>query len=161
MKMIVPPGRGQAIFHLKDAELASQLIDGNFPDYKAIVPRSFKNTTILTTAAFLKACKQAEIIARDSNNVVRLDIEPGGEQPGRIEIRAVSEETGSSENSIDASVEGPAMKIAFNVRFLREVLEVIKSPSVILLTNASNTPGMVQPAGDEDFKHVIMPMHLG
>jgi DNA polymerase III subunit beta len=161
LKMIVPPGRGQVIFRLKDAELVSQLIDGNFPDYKAILPRSSKTTTILTTAAFIKACKQAEIIARDSNNVIRLDIEPGGDQPGRVEIRAVSEETGTSENSIDASVEGGALKIAFNVRFLREVLEVIKTPSVVLLTNTSNTPGLIQPVGDESYKHVIMPMHLG
>lgn len=161
LKMIAPPGRGQVIFRLKDAELVSQLIDGNFPDYKAIIPRGSKTTTILTTAVFLKACRQAEIIARESNFVVRLDIEPGGDQPGRVEIRAVSEETGSNENSIDATIDGVPLKIAFNVRFLREVLEVIKTPSVVLLTNASNTPGLLQPVGDDSFKHVIMPMHLG
>lgn len=159
--MVMPPGRGQVVFHLKDAELISQLIDGNFPDYRAIIPRSFKGTTILTTNAFLKACRQAEIIARESNNVVRLNIQPGGDQPGKVEITAQSEETGSSENFVEATVEGGSLIIAFNVRFLREVLEVIKTPSVVLMANANNTPAMIQPAGDDSFQHVIMPMHLG
>ena len=75
--MVVPQGRGQVIFHLKDTELVSQLIDGNFPDYRAIVPKNFKTRTTLSTPAFLKACKQAEIIAREGNNVIRLNIKPG------------------------------------------------------------------------------------
>lgn len=159
--MVIPPGRGQVLFHLKDAELVSQLIDGNFPDYKAILPRSSQTTTIVSTSSFLKATKQAEIIAREGNYVVRLNILPGGDLPGQVEISAQSEETGSSEIKVDASIDGPGLLIAFNVRFLREVLDVIKSPSVALQTNANNTPGVVRPVGDDSFLHVIMPMHLG
>lgn len=159
--MVLPPGRGQVLFHLKDAELVSQLIDGNFPDYKAIVPRTFKTTSILSTAGFLKACKQAEIIAREGTNVVRLNLSPGGDKPGQVEISAQTEETGSSEVVLDASIDGQGLVIAFNVRFLREALEVIKTPNVALETNANNTPGLLRPVGEESFLHVIMPMHLG
>ncbi|MCJ7622528.1 MAG: DNA polymerase III subunit beta [Anaerolineaceae bacterium] len=159
--MVIQPDRGQVLFHIKDIELVSQLIEGNFPDYNVIIPRGFKTSTIVNTAAFLKACKQAEIIARDSNNVVRVNILPGGERPGQLEISAQSEETGSSEIFVDATIEGPGLVIAFNVAFLREVLEVMKSPSIALETNANNTPGMIRPVGNEEFLHVIMPMHLG
>lgn len=159
--MVLPPGRGQVIFHLKEAELVSQLIDGNFPDYKAIIPRTLKTHTILTTASFLKACKQAEIIAREGNNVVRLNIQPGDDQPGVVEISAQTEETGSSEIKVDATVDGVGLVIAFNVRFLREVLDVIKTPNVMLETNANTTPALMRPVGNEEFLHVIMPMHLG
>jgi DNA polymerase III subunit beta len=159
--MVIPPGRGQVLFHLKDAELVSQLIDGNFPDYKAILPRSFKTNTIVSTSALLKSCKQAEIIAREGNNIIRLNIRPGSDGPGQMEISAQSEETGSSEISVEAAVEGPGLVIAFNVRYLREVLDVIKTPSIALETNANNTPGMVIPVGDQNFQHVIMPMHMG
>jgi DNA polymerase-3 subunit beta len=93
--------------------------------------------------------------------VIRLEITPGDNKPGQIEISAQSEETGSSEISVEATVEGSSLVIAFNVKFLREVLEVVKSPSVAMETNANNTPGMVRPVGDQDFRHVIMPMHLG
>jgi DNA polymerase-3 subunit beta len=159
--MVMPPGRGQVLFHLDDAELVSQLIDGNFPPYEAIIPRSFKTHTVLSTSAFLKACKQAEIIAREGNNVIRLNIMPKADAPGQLEISAQTEETGSSEIVVDANVDGPNLVIAFNVRFLREVLDVIKTPSVALETNANNTPGMLHPVGEDNFQHVIMPMHLG
>ncbi|MFN7037522.1 MAG: DNA polymerase III subunit beta [Bellilinea sp.] len=161
LTMNVPPGRGQVIFHVKDAELVSQLIDGNFPDYRAIIPRSFKTHTVLSTSAFLKACKQAEIIAREGNNVVRLNILPGSDTPGVVEVSAQSEETGASQIQVDANIEGSPLLIAFNVKFLREVLDVIKTPSVALETNQNNTPATIKPIGDDDFVHVIMPMHLG
>ncbi len=160
LTMVVPQGRGQVIFHLKDAELVSQLIEGNFPPYQSIVPRAFKTHTILSTAGFHKACKQAEIIAREGNNVVRVSLVPHGDAPGELEISAQSEETGSSEVRIDATIDGPMLVIAFNVKFLREVLDVVKTPNVALETNANNTPALLRPVGDESFQHVIMPMHL-
>ncbi len=159
--MNIPSGRGQVIFHLKDAELVSQLIEGNFPDYKVIIPRSTKTHTVVSTSAFLKACKQAEIIAREGNNVVRINLFSQGEEPGVVEISAQSEETGASEVKVDATIDGQPLLVAFNVRFLREVLEVIKTPNVAIETNQNNTPAVIRPVGDEDFVHVIMPMHLG
>ena len=159
--MIIPPSRGQVLFHMKDAELVSQLIEGNFPDYKVIIPRTTKTRTVVSTPAFAKACRQSEIIARDSNNVVRMTIQPRGDLPGTVTITATSEETGQSEVVLDANVDGPALTIAFNVRYLREVLEVLHTPSVALETNANNSPGLVRPVGEDGFQHVIMPMHLG
>lgn len=159
--MVVPQGRGQVIFHLKNAELVSQLIEGNFPDYRAIIPRNYKTRSVVSTPAFLKACKQAEIIAREGNNVVRLNIQPEEGGPGRVEINAQTEETGKSDIQIEAGIEGSGLLIAFNVKFLREVLEVIKTPNVALEANSNNTPGVIRPVGDDNFVHVIMPMHLG
>lgn len=159
--MVVPQGRGQVIFHLNDAELVSQLIDGNFPDFRAIIPHNYKTRTTISTPAFLKACKQAEIIAREGNNVIKLNVIPEENGTGRVEISALTEETGKSDIQMEANIEGGALLIAFNVRFLREVLDVIKAPSVALETNANNTPGVIRPVGDENFTHVIMPMHLG
>ena len=106
MTMIIQPSRGQVLFHMKDVELISQLIEGNFPPYDVIVPKNYKTRSTVTTSAFLKACRQAEIIARDGNNVIRLNILPGTTTPGQLEISAQSEETGSSEIVVDANVEG-------------------------------------------------------
>jgi len=163
ISMVLPKGRGQVVFRIKDAELVSQLIDGTFPDYQQIIPRSFKSRTILATTALLKACKQAEIFAREGSNVARLNIKAaaGELQPSEIEISATSEETGKNETIVEASVDGAGLLIAFNVKFLREVLEVIKTPNVVLETSAANAPGVIRPVGDENFTHVIMPMHLG
>jgi DNA polymerase-3 subunit beta len=77
-------------------------------------------------------------------------------------ISGQSEETGSNQTEIDASIDGKELLIAFNVRFLREVLEVINTPEVALETTSDTAPGVIRPVGgDEKFLHVIMPMHLG
>jgi DNA polymerase-3 subunit beta len=161
--MAVPKGRGQVIFRVKDAELASQLIDGTFPDYQQIIPRSYKSRTLVSTSSLLKACKQAEIFAREGSNVARLDIKAaqGEMEPSEVEISATSEETGKNETIVEATVDGSGVLIAFNVKYLREALEVIRTPNVALETSAANAPGVVRPVGEDDFIHVIMPMHLG
>ena len=78
-----------------------------------------------------------------------------------MDISATSEETGSNDSKVDATVEGNAILIAFNVRYLREALEVMKASNVALETTAAAAPGVLRPVGNEDFLHVIMPMHLG
>ncbi len=163
ISMTVPEGRSQVVFRVKNAELVSQLIEGTFPDYEQIIPRSHKSRTIVSTAALLKACKQAEIFARDGTNVARLEIKASEDDmaPSEIEISAQSEETGSNETIVEATVDGISLLIAFNVKFLREVLEIIKTPNVAIETSAPNAPGVIRPIGDDDFTHVIMPMHLG
>ena len=163
ISMVIPKGRGQVVYRLKDVELVSQLIDGTFPDYQQIIPRSYKSRTLVSTASLVKACKQAEIFAREGSNVARLDIKAasGELQPSEVEISATSEETGSNETVVEATVDGGGLLIAFNVKFLREALEVIKTPNVALETSAPNAPGVIRPVGEDNFLYVIMPMHLG
>lgn len=161
--MVLPKGRGQVLFRVKDVEVVSQLIDGTFPDYQQIIPRKYTSRTLVSTASLLKACKQAEIFAREGSNVARLNIRSssGELQPSEVEISATSEETGKNETIVEATVDGSGVLIAFNVKFLREALEIIKTPNVALETSAPNAPGVVRPVGDDQFLHVIMPMHLG
>lgn len=161
--MVLPKGRGQVVFRVKDVEIVSQLIDGTFPDYQQIIPRSYKSRTLVSTSSLLKACKQAEIFAREGSNVARFNIKTaqGEMQPSEVEISATSEETGKNETIVEATVDGGGLLIAFNVKFLREALEVIRTPNVALETSAPNAPGVVKPVGDDQFLHVIMPMHLG
>ena len=162
VRMVLPPGRGQVIFSMKDVELRCQLVEGSFPEYQQIIPAGHKTKTILATDAFLKAVKQSEIFARESSHIARLNINEGeGSNPGTVEISAQSEETGSNESKVDATVEGDPVVIAFNVRYLREVLDIVKQPNVALETSAAAAPGVIRPMGDESFLHVIMPMHLG
>ena len=159
--MSLPPNRGQVIFSMQNVELVSQLIEGNFPDFQQVIPRQYETRSVINTDAFLKACKQAEIFARESSHIARLHIKTGGElQPGAIEIFAQSEETGKNETIVDASIEGPSLEIAFNVSYLRDVLEVVRTPNVALETSTSASPGVIRALGETGFLHVIMPMHI-
>jgi DNA polymerase-3 subunit beta len=174
--LYITPSRSQVLFHMSaDAgsnegrifgiDLVSQLIEGNYVNFNQIIPQSYNTRTILNTEAFLRACKTANIFARSEANVVHLNIEPG-EEGGVVRMTATSAEMGDSVIEMDANVEGEPVTIAFNVRFLIDVLSVIDSAQVVLETMATSRPGMIRPLGADaaegadDFVHVIMPMHI-
>ena len=160
--LTLPPGRGQAIFRAQDVELVSQLIEGNFPDYQQLIPESYSTRTVLATDRFLNACRAAQVFAREAAYAARLNIRPGnGSDTGSVEVSANAAETGSNESVVEATVEGDALEIAFNVRYLTDVLHVIDTPNVALETNGEASPGVIRPVGRNDFISVIMPMHIG
>ncbi len=158
----LPEGRNQIIFDMDTVVLVSQLIDGNFPDFKPVIPKAHHTRSVLGTAEFLKACKTAGIFARDSNHTARVRVEPGDEiTPGHAVVSATSSETGDNVAQIDASVAGNPIEIAFNVRYMTDVLGVINTPQVALETTSATEPGVVKPVGEDGFFHIIMPMHFG
>ncbi len=158
----LPEGRNQIIFDMDNIVLVSQLIDGNFPDYNPIIPKRHNTRAVLGTAEFHKACKTAEIFARESSHTARVRIEPGDEiTPGYAVVAATSTETGDNVAQIDASVEGDPIEIAFNVKYMNDVLNVIDTPQVALEMTTPMEPGVLKPVGDNDFMHIIMPMHFG
>jgi DNA polymerase-3 subunit beta len=160
--LTLPAGRGQVIFHMKDIDLVSQLIDGAFPDYDQIIPASHATRTVVATSEMLAACKAADIIAREAAHTARIRILPDDElTPGHMVVSAMSAETGDNETEIDALVDGDPVEVAFNVRYLNEVLSVIDTPQVAVETVSESNPGVIRPVGNDDFVHVIMPMHLG
>jgi DNA polymerase-3 subunit beta len=160
--ILFPPQRSQVLFHLSNVELVSQLIDGKFPDYNAIVPKRYETRAVMDTAPLLKACRAASVFARENSNIARVTIAPGSElAPGHVTVQATSAETGDNAGELDATVEGAQIEIAFNVKFMIEVLGVAGTPQVALETTSPSSPGMIRPIGDDAFTHVIMPMHIG
>lgn len=157
--MTMPPGRGQVIFRMKDVELVSQLIEGTFPNYQHIIPNGYATRTVMSTEAFRKACKAADIFARENAHSALFKLKAGGElQPGLVEIEAQSPEVGSNEAKLDATIDGKDIEIAFNVKYLMDVLNVVTTPNVALETSAPTSPGVIRPVGQDDFLYVIMPM---
>ena len=158
----MPEGRNQVVFDMDNVVLVSQLINETFPDYTPIIPKSTNTRTVLGTAEFHKACRTAEIFARESSHTARVQIQPGDEiAPGHAVIAATSTETGDNVAQIDADVDGDPIEIAFNVKYMTDVLNVIDTPQVALETTNPMEPGVIKPVGDTDFVHIIMPMHFG
>ena len=157
-------GKGEGekgAFHQVD--LVSQLIDAKFPDFTAIMPKSYTTRTVLDTAALQRALKVASLFARDASDRVLLTVTPGSDTaPGQLTLRATSAEAGDNVSEVDALVEGNGIEIAFNARYLMDILAVIDTPQVVLETSRSDRPGVFRPvgAGPEEFTHVIMPMQL-
>jgi len=161
VEITVNPNKSQALFRLKDIELVSQLVQGTFPDYAQLIPQSYNTRVVVDVAAFLRAAKTAAIFARDGSGIVRLVITPGEElTPGRITISARSEEIGDDVGEIDAVVEGEEAKIAFNGKYLIDVLGVLHESQVALETTNPSSPGVIRPVGVDNYIHVVMPMFV-
>lgn len=160
VQLILPPDRAQALFRLANTQLVSQLIEGTFPDFRQIIPRDVETRTVLYTADLLRAARRADIFAREANHTIRLNVEPQDGMAGIVRVRAQASETGENEVVLDASIEGEGIEIAFNVRYLMDVLSVIPYDQIVVKTIRADKPGVIQPLNDESFTHVVMPMHI-
>jgi DNA polymerase-3 subunit beta len=159
----VTANRSQIIARFEDTEWVSQLIDGTFPDVKQIVPREFSTRVDVGRDTLLNAVRRASYFARENNDVIRLAIHAGDDDmsPGSVEVTANAAERGNSESFVDASISGGELQVAFNSRYLSDVLGVLKHGSVMLGLNGANQAGVVRPSGGESYSHVIMPMVIG
>lgn len=153
--------KSQALFRLRNAEIVSQLIQGSFPSYSQVTPQNYTTRAVVDIAEFLRVAKMSSIFARDASGIVRLTINPGAElTPGKMTISAQAEEIGSNINEIDALVDGEEAKIAFNVRYLSDVLSVLHQAQVALEVTTPSSPGVIRPIGVDNYVHVVMPMFV-
>ena len=155
------PNKSQVLFRLKSTELVSQLVQGTFPNYSQLIPKSYNTRVMVNVAEFLRATKTASIFARDGSGIVRLVVTPGSESnPGKLAVSARSEEIGDDVGEIDATVEGADAKIAFNGKYLTDVLSVLHESQVALETTNPSSPGLIRPVGTDNYTHVVMPMFV-
>jgi len=160
IEIIVTPSRNQVLFRLSNVQIVSQLIEGRFPDYKQIIPQSYSTRVVINTHELLRATRISVLFSRDVANIVRLEMIPGSElTPGRLIVESTAE-VGQNVGELDAVVEGEQMEVAFNGRYLIDVLNVVGTEQVALETSESSRPGVLKPVGGEDLVHVIMPMHI-
>jgi len=153
--------KSQALFRLKNIELVSQLVQGTFPQYTQLIPQSYTTRAVVSVAEFLRAAKTASIFARDGSGIVRLVMALGSElTPGKMTVSARSEEIGDDVGEIDAIVEGEEAKIAFNGKYLIDVISVLHEAQVALETTNPSSPGVIRPVGAENYTHVVMPMFV-
>lgn len=150
-----------AVFHLDNISMVAQVIDGNFPDYKGVTPKSWTTRVVINTPDFIKACKVASVFAHESSNVVRLNIAPGNDAlPGSVTVAAASSQTGDNTGRLDATVEGEPLEICFNVKFLLDVLSVAGTPQIALELTTPDKPSALRPMGRAEFVHVLSPMQV-
>ncbi len=161
VEMVLNPNKSQVLFKLKNIELVSQLIQGTFPQYEQLIPTAAGTRATVDVSEFLRATRTAAIFARDGTGIVRLVINPGGElTPGKLTVSARSEEIGEDVGDIDAIVQGNEAKIAFNGKYLTDVLNVIKEAQVCLEATSPSSPGVIKPVGTDNYTHVVMPMFV-
>ena len=176
VEIILAPESGNAMFKFHNTQIVSQLLQGNFPNYEQLIPDNTATKCVVKTDELKRSIQLASILARDSNNIVKLELmnsedveEDNGEDnenekpAGNLRISSRAEEIGDNDNEMDIDVlDGTNNKIAFNVKYVQDLLNVIGKSNMVIELEDEETPGVFKPVGEgsPDYVHVIMPMHV-
>jgi len=156
IEITVTPNKSQVLFHVDGIDLVSRLIEGQFPNYEPIIPTEHTSRAVVDREAFLAGARRASIFARDSANIVKVEV--GGEAGDGISITAHAADVGDAADALEAAVEGQATTIAFNARYLIDVLSNLGADEAALELSGPLAPGVIRGVGKDDYVHVIMPV---
>ena len=155
VSIVLAHSRNQLLFHIDGVDLVTRLIDGQYPNYQSVLPASHATRAVLDREELLRAVRPAALIAHESANIVKLGVGLDGE--GAITVSA-NAEVGDHIGRVEAAIEGDGTTIAFNARFLADVLEKVDAEQFALELNGPLSPGVFKPIGDDRYVHVVMPL---
>ncbi|MEP6470047.1 MAG: DNA polymerase III subunit beta [Chloroflexota bacterium] len=152
----VTPNKSQVLFHVEGIDLVSRLIEGQFPNYEPVIPTGHSSRAVIDRESFLAGARRASIFARDSANIVKVEL--AGDGGEGISITAHAADIGENADTLDATLEGQATTIAFNARYLIDVLANLRAEQAALELSGPLAPGVIKGVGKDDYVHVIMPV---
>lgn len=148
--------KNQVAFLLPDAVLVTRIIDGEFPSVDRIIPQSFKTKVTVDTEDLAQSVKTASLFARGAANIIKFKAEKG-----HIVLSANAPQVGSNEDVVEATVEGEDVEMAFNYRFLLDILAHFPGKRVVFESSGALNPGVFKPESPTpSFLHVIMPVRV-
>lgn len=148
-------GVNQVHFRAGGVEFTTRVIDGTYPNCRAVIPREFRATFEAATEDFLAACDRASQIAREGVQMVMLKLEEG-----RVRITSETPEIGSAQEEVPAQITGDRLDIAFSARYLIEALRATDSDQFILEISGPGSPARLRPIGKDDAFHIVLPIRL-
>jgi DNA polymerase-3 subunit beta len=135
--------------------IGSRLIDGNYPDYRQLIPSSYPNQLQVAKDTLLVSLKRAKLLASDATSSVRLIMKEAG-----VDITTQSHDKGEVTDNVDGDYTGEELTIAFNPTFLIEGIEAAPGDEVVLETSDSSRPAMVHGVGDARYRYLLMPVRV-
>lgn len=156
VKMGLVSDQNLVVFSLGDGEVVTRLIEGSFPNFSQVIPTGEKSVAEVEVELLAKAVRTASIFARDSANIVHWKL-----AKQRLTISANAPSYGDSESGVEVKLTGAGGEIAFNSRYLMELLAIFPSEKLKFVLNAGLDPGLFQPLDSkEEFLHIIMPVRV-
>jgi DNA polymerase-3 subunit beta len=143
----------QVVFNAGDVWLTTRRIDGQFPNYRQLVPETFEHEVVLPRGELLDVVRRTAVLAV-RNSPLRLRF-----AEGELTISAQSQDVGEARESLPAAYAGEPMEIGFNAEFLRDGIESVTSDDVTLKLISPLRPGLIT-GGTDDFWYLIMPIRL-
>jgi DNA polymerase-3 subunit beta len=145
----------QLILKTGEVEIVTRILEGDFPDFDKIVPASSKTRLELDKEALQSAVRAAAVFAKDSANIVKFKIDDKG-----LTISANAPQVGENEVGLSGKKTGDNIEVAFNSRYLMEMLAVIDQEKIILEASGPLSPGVFKLPDDPGFLHIIMPVRV-
>lgn len=145
----------QAIFETANATLVGRLIEGKYPDYDRVIPKSTITSIKLDREEFARTLKTVSVFARESANVLSLQV-----VNGIITMKAAASSIGDAQVKMEGIQEGEDNNISFNVKFIQDFLKVASGKNIVIKLNSSQEPAIFETDDDVDFTHVIMPVKV-
>ena len=153
--IVLSPARNQILFHLEGIDLVSRLIDGQFPNYQQVLPKGFTTRAVVDRDQLLAAVRLASLIASSSANIVKLHV--GKDAEIGVTVSAAAD-VGDNKSDVEAKVDGDGTTIAFNARYLLDVLTNVDADQFAIELNGPLSPGVFRPVSDSQYVHVVMPV---
>jgi len=147
-------GDSDASFTIDDVQIVTRLIEGEFPNYRGLIPDSHPNALVVNRVAFLEAVRRVGIMARDATPV-RLTMSADG-----LELVAITQDVGQGRETVDAEYSGSDLTVAFNPEYLLDGLEVSPGDEVRLETVDSLKPAVLRSVGNDHFLYLLMPVRV-
>jgi DNA polymerase-3 subunit beta len=144
----------QIRFLAGDVEITSRLIDGNFPDYQQLIPKSTEITATVQAAELVRITKIASLFARESGGSVTLHTNTTSNV---ISIHSVASQLGENTSEAEAEVDGEG-SVTLNSRYLLEALGCVESPTITFGFSGKLAPCVVRPVSDDSYQHIVMPL---
>jgi DNA polymerase-3 subunit beta len=146
--------KGHVAFEFDDVYLKSRLIEGSFPDYNRVIPATFETTVNFETQPFLEAAERVSLVAKDGDyNIVKFRFEQD-----TITLSSNNPDIGKANETVAAVIEGPAVDIAFNAKYVTDILKNIGCDKAVISLNNSLSPACIRPADNEKYTYVITPV---
>jgi DNA polymerase-3 subunit beta len=144
----------QAVFKAGPILLNTRLIDGQFPNFRQLLPESYDHDVRLPRPEFLEVVRRVSQLAQ-RNAPLRLSF-----SQGELKVSASTPDVGDAEEAMPAAFEGELLEIGFNPEFLRDGIESVEGDEVMLRLISPLRPGLLQPVDNEDFRYLVMPIRL-
>ncbi|MBD1823602.1 DNA polymerase III subunit beta [Cyanobacteria bacterium FACHB-DQ100] len=149
--------QGQVIFEWTDQRLTSRLLEGQYPNYRQLVPRQFTHQMTVDRRSFLSALERISVLADQKNNIVKVQLDPTNQQ---LTLAVDAQDVGSGREAVPAQISGDGMEIAFNVRYLLDGLKAINTSEIQMQLNTSTSPVVLSPLGNLKMTYLVMPVQV-
>lgn len=149
--------QGQAVFEWVDQRLTSRLLEGQYPNYRQLVPKQFAHQVTIDRRILISSLERISVLADQKNNIVKLTVDNMNQQ---LTLSVDAQDVGSGRETIAAQISGEGLEVAFNVKYLLDGLKAITTTEVQIQLNTSTSPVILTPLGGLKMTYLVMPVQV-